>query len=321
MTRCWLIWVVAAALLVGGPALAQSDDGEADAEAKRLFGEARALMDKGEHEAACKLFEQSYDLSHGLGVQYNLAKCLATIGRTATARRHYLEVADVSERTGQPDRAAVARASADELTPRLTRLRIVLQEPVEGQIISLDGKPLTGAPPAEGIPVDPGVHMVHAVAPERQAWETEVTAKDAGVTIDVVVPALAASNGVPDEPPPVETDEGVGTQVVAGIAMGALGIAVLAAAGGTAIAAKMRDGDADAFCEEGGCRPEGLSLSNEARSLGDAATGLLIAGGVLAAAGLVVFLTAPSDEAEAATWMVAPSMGAEGAGLVALGRF
>jgi hypothetical protein len=42
------------------------------------------------------------------------------------------------------------------------------------------------------------------------------------------------------------------------------------------------------------CAEPGFTIRNQARSFGSASTGLIIAGGVLAGAGLVIVLTAPS---------------------------
>lgn len=316
----WSRWRAAALALVmtgAGPAFAQGP--KSTDEATRLFDEGMALMEAGHHQEACQKLQQSFDLVRGLGVEFNLARCYATIGRTATAHALLLEVADVSERTGQHDRAAVARARAAELEPKLIRLRVQVAEPVDGLVVSVDDVPLSVGALGEPRAVDPGHHTVTAVAPKREGWSTEMNAAGEGETLEVRVPALRATDASPSPRAP-RADEtpstGLGPQLIAGIVTGVVGVAVLAAAGGVAIAAKKRDGEADAFCDDSGCDQQGLDIVADARALGNVATGLVVAGGVLAGAGLVVMLTAPSDDdASAMRWELAPRIAPETGGM------
>jgi hypothetical protein len=107
--------------------------------------------------------------------------------------------------------------------------------------------------------------------------------------------------------------------VAAGV--GAVGLAGLGTALGFAISAKRTYDGAfpdDCMRTAGGvlCNERGREATDRAGRRADLATGLSIGGGVLAAVGLAVFLTAPWENVR-----VAPIAGAHELGLGAVGRF
>ncbi len=325
MVRPALVLLFMAVVLCVSPSFAQPapEGGEPVAEATRLFEEAKALMGRGEHERACGLFEESFALVRGIGVQYNLARCYATIGRTASALRHYGEVADVAQRTRQSERAEVARQRIVELEPRLIRLQIRVSEQTDELVVSLDGAPLASDELGSALPVDPGTHTVAAVAPERQGWSTEVDASVEGTTIQVVVPVLEQVTVGSGQP---ARDEGFWTgQAIGGLVIGAVGIVTMGVAVGVAFAAKSKDDEAATHCDAAGCDPQGIELNGDALRLGDMATGVFIAGSVLVGAGVVLLATSPltsgGGEDEASAWVLTPSVGPEGGGALLRGRF
>ncbi|MFO0554691.1 MAG: hypothetical protein U0271_40310 [Polyangiaceae bacterium] len=93
---------------------------------------------------------------------------------------------------------------------------------------------------------------------------------------------------VEDEPPALRATG------IAGVVLGGVGVALLGASLGVAIEGKSQYDDAIADpaneCVAGACNARGKGAVDDARALGDAATGLLVAGGVLAA-GFVTLLT------------------------------
>src|SRR5690606_2054720 len=111
-----------AVALLARPAAARPADSVAAAE--QLFAEGRALLARGQLEAACARFEASLALDPAVGTLLNLALCFEERGMLASAWARYREAADraARERMKQHERVAVQRAAA--LAPRLPRLLI-----------------------------------------------------------------------------------------------------------------------------------------------------------------------------------------------------
>lgn len=283
-------------------ALSAGAQSEADKErAAKLFEEGKALMEEKKYEQACEKFQSSYDLSRGVGAQYFLARCLTERGRTATAYRHFKEVAEISLRVGQQDRADVAKERIKELEPRLMKIRVEVPTPVPGLEVACDGKPLPEHQWGIALPYDPGTHYVTASAPGAAGWEQRIELSAEGTVTDIQVPALgtgAAADDDDDDDGPGGPESDSSTALLAsGIAIGGLGVIGLAVGGGMAGVAKSTYDDSDEFCDDTGCDQPGLDLVEDARSLGNGATAMFIVGGVLLAGGAtLVILGALQDD-------------------------
>lgn len=302
------VWVLASLCF---PAAAH---GQVD-EATALFEAGKKLFAEGKTEQACTRFQQSYDLVPGIGIQYNLARCYAKLGRSASAYRHFLEVADIAQRTGQLKRAGVARDQAAQLEPVLVRVRVRIRDASEGLVVSIDDAPLSQEELSAARPVDPGRHEIVAVAPERVRWSSTIDATKVGDTIEIEVPILEKV-----EPNIVrEEDGGLPSLTVAGIVVGVVGVAGLAASGVLAGLAVSRDADAEAFCAPEGCQPEGIDAGNDAARFADVASVLVVGGGVLAAVGVALViagLVSDEETTEAAPVAVVPMADGTGASIV-----
>jgi hypothetical protein len=112
---------------------------------------------------------------------------------------------------------------------------------------------------------------------------------------------------------------------VAGLALGGIGIAGLLAGGSFGILALIEHGDASGECIAGGsgvvCTPRGYARTRDAEHFATASTVGLAAGGVLFAAALTIYLTAPSPRASASSWSLSPLVGQREAGLGLRGSF
>lgn len=274
--------------------MAMSSGAEADEQTDRLatatslFEAGQELVREGRIDAACAKFEESYRLEAANGTLLNLADCYERQGRTATAWLTFRDVAGKSARTGQDKRAEVAQARAERLEPRLVRLRITLAEgAAAGTVVTRDGIELAAPSLGVPVPVDPGLHTVEATAPGHQPWRREITAREEG-TLEVVVPALDA------EQAPRESMHVLAIGGIVGMALGGgVGLAGLA----LGIAAKVEADGADCGIDNR-CSEPGLQTRADAVTLGNVGTGLGIAGIVLGSAGLVLWLTAPSEDVE-----------------------
>src|SRR5262249_5432470 len=154
-----------------------------------LFKEGRTLAAGGHYEDACPLFERSLKLDVGIGTKFNLADCYEHIGKTATARTLFLEVAALAHQSGQGDREQVAPDRAKALDAQVHTISISVKSSTPGLTLRRDGAVLEpeqwGAPQA----IDPGVHWIEATAPGKKRWRARVNVPRAGdVTLDV--PAL-----------------------------------------------------------------------------------------------------------------------------------
>ncbi len=285
---------LAALTCVAPAARAQSRDQAAAAQV--LFDEAFALAEAGRYAEACPKFEESQRLDPGMGTQFRLAECYEKTGRPASAWSTYLEVVQAARRAGIPEREAAALARAQALEPNLPRLSITLSPGASAtpgievrRNGALVGRQLLGKP----VPVDLGEQVILASAPGMRPFQARVVATG-GQTRDVVVPALVAA---PRPAAPPAPGDGGSTMRAAGVVVGGIGLAGVAVGVVLGLRAQATWDDALARCDGGErtrCRADGVDLGGDAGALADFATVAFIAGGAAVAAGVVLFVAAPS---------------------------
>ncbi len=273
-------------------------------------------MLKGSFAEACAKLERSEALDPGIGTQFNLARCYDLSGRLASAYAAYERVVAETHAAGQTSREAIARDLAAALEPRLAHLTLLirLDGMVPGLELSLDGtlvprRPETGR--GATLAVDPGTHVVTASAPGSQTWRSDVSITRDAQSVIVVVPPLvslfalapatdmtaaAASPGAGREAPLHEAPSGhARAQKIAAIALGALGVAGIGVGSYFGVESWSHASQATSECGQSGCDQAGFSLRSQARSDGDVSTVAFAIGAALVVAGVVVWLTAPSD--------------------------
>ena len=301
------------AILVGAwPAAAQTDEAAAEV----LFREAQALFAEGKFAEACPKFAASQRLDPGLGTLLNLARCYESEGRTASAWVAYVELLPLAERAEQDDRAGIARERIEALKPRLVRLQLEVGERPAGLEVAVDGEPMPPAVYGTAVPIDPGEHAVTARAPGFEGWSMRVRLDEEGKTVTVRIPNLEARTPAPAPPPPPPTPRPVSPAprpepvpeepsgggalpwMIAGGVVGGAGLVALGIGGAFAGMAASDwedaedDGCGDDFCPT----PDAQGTAEDAGAKADIATGLTIAGGVVAAAGLTLFLIGVLDD-------------------------
>lgn len=238
---------------------------------------------------------------------------------------------------------ADARKEVAALEPRIPSVTIVVKGAPSARV-TLDGTAVPGAVLGVPRPVDPGKHVVRAEANGFVAAQSAFTMAErknesvtltlerdraAGVeapksppAVAVKTPAGAPSSSGPTAPPatpeapqpPPKVSSGGSlrrTLGFVGLGVGGAGLILGAVTGGLAIP---KHNALDAAC------PTGLCTSKEASDVGSyhvltsLSTAGFIAGGVLAATGLVLVLTAPRRAAPASAGMT-PVLGAGFAGV------
>jgi hypothetical protein len=250
--------------------------------------------------------------------------------------------------------------AAAALEPRLPRLVIRVAAPVPGLGVLRDGAPVDGALLGTAMYVDPGEHTVTATAPGHAPFEATVRAveaQEATVEIPALAPAPAASAGegaggpgAPAGPggqdapggagPALETASGGGSPVglrahaarpagrtrrILGVSTGGAGVVALAAGLGVGWTAMSRWNDAfdQGLCDRDTrlCTPEGQAQADTARSRANLSNVLVGAGVVLAATGVVLYLSAPNAEPAERRARVVPVAGPDGLGFAVVGGF
>lgn len=340
---------LAALVLAGAPGHAADSEPKPNPEdaalAEALFKEARELMRKKDYAAACPKFSESYRLDPALGAQLNLASCHELEGKIATAWGEFSDAASRALRANDKTREKFARKKADALEPRLPRLVLSMDDPPKGLELSRDDATLRAASLGTPLPIDPGPHTIAAVAPGYKRWSESIEPRE-GQVVRVQIPALELEerpapevSGGPTPGPagpggPDVAEGGSSGRRMAGVVIGAVGLAGLAA-GGVFVgltASKKSAADDSGGCNNFRCDPEAYDDIETARTFANGANIALAAGGALVVVGGILILTtlgdAPPAEPAAARGTrrpsaisVLPAVGPDGGGVVARLRF
>jgi tetratricopeptide (TPR) repeat protein len=293
--------IIVALLLVPAIARAQAPDPQRAAAAQALFEQANEEMEKKRYSAACpKLEEVTRLVPDALGARMALAECYEGIGKLASAWSAYAMVEGLAAKANQAERAATAGKRAADLKPRLATLTIDLAgglDAISGLTITRDGVDVGKAQWGVAFPVDVGPHQISAVAPGYQPWKKsiEVIADGAGVALKIPMLRVDPAGPRNDAPAPAARPW-QRPLAVGALAAGGVSVAVGALLGGLAIA-KNKESNRSACNAHNQCTEAGLALRGKALALGTGSTATVVIGGVLAAGGLALLLTAPKDKA------------------------
>jgi len=329
--------IVAAALLAGAPAAAQSSD---PAAAQALFDDAKALMRSGDYAEACPKLEQSQRLDPGGGTLVALGLCYEGLGRTASAWTTWNLALSSARSEHRTDREAIALKHIPALEQKMPRARVVVTAPPASSLeVRRDGVAISSAEYGTAVPIDPGQHTFEATAPGKVPWKTLLVIPPEAKTYEVDVPALKDAAAAPSpstatspaSPPPAASPAPVGTAPAAASVAptppaasretapasagdstrtwawitGGVGVAALAAGGIFGLVASSKWSDAHQVCPNDLCTgskaaaavSEGTTAGHEA----DVATVLVGAGVVAVGVSAILFLTSGSGESTATT--------------------
>lgn len=288
-----------ALLFVPTPALAQASDPQVIATVQALFNQAVEEMGKKRYESACPRLEQATRmLPEAMGAKEMLAQCHEAAGKLASAWAQYGLLESMASRAGQSERATKAAAKAAELKPRLATLTVAVPDSVRalpGIVVARDGLAFAEALWGTALPVDTGEHVLLVTATGHRAWSSKIVVTEDGTHREMKVPLLEIE--VASTPPVAEVPASRSWQRPLGIAVAALGAVGLGTGGllaGLALGKKSASNEASHCDPRNTCDEIGLALRHQAVGLGNGATAALVAGGVLAAGGVVLLITAPS---------------------------
>jgi hypothetical protein len=321
---------ISAALLLVTVAICRDGFAGDVALAESLFRQGRALMDKGDYSTACVKLSESFSQDPATGTLLALAVCQDRAGQTASAWATYADVVARAKREGQFDREQAARQRLEALEPKLSHLTVELDPAIvslQGLALRRDGVAIGRGAWGVSAPVDPGEHLVEVTAPGKITWKTTVKVGLANDVVTVTVPPLA------DEPPALsrepardvpqtpKEESGVSPLRIVGLSMGGVGLVGL---GLSAYFGLHGDSKSDGHCDaSNGCDRFGIGKRNDAVSASNAATISLIAGGVLAAAGVTCFFIGGPKDANRGevSVQVTPAIAPGAGAMVVRGRF
>lgn len=302
------------------------------AAAESLFAEARALVEAGKYAEACPKFAASHRLDPGIGVLLNLGNCWEKTGKVASSWAAYREAMYAAQTAGQQERADVAAAQITALEPRLPRLTLTMDPASRppGLVVRRDGVELDEAVLGSPVVVDPGEHVIEASAPGRVPYRTTVISVEAAAR-SVEIPALAEVAGAAPIAPPLAPQREAGGdgggwsgQRTVGVVVGGVGVVGLVIGSITGAMTLSSWSTAEKGCGGIGptlqCTEAGDDAADDARGTATVSTISFIAGGLLVAGGVVLFLTAP-DGSDGTTAAIAPWVGPDVGGGALRGIF
>ena len=306
--------VVATSSLVAKRAAADVSP-EDQALATTLFKEARALLEAGKVSEACPKLVESQRLYPAGGTLLNLAVCHERDGKTATAWAEFREARLIAERDGRSDRLDLVDEHMKTLEPKLSKLVITVPSTADVADVEVraDEREVRRAAWGTAIPVDPGDHVIEAVAPGKKRWRTQVTVLPDADVKSVIVPDWEDEVGPappPVTPPPVTPPGALRPAPpdrTAALVVGGVGVASLAFGSYFGLRAIAKHNDSQDACTTNPCSRASLDLSDSAKTFADVSTVTFAVG--LAAIGVGVYLWLSNHEQRPLPAALAPGRG------------
>ncbi len=271
------------ALLAGAPsALAQSPPTADPKEMARSAGEdGLELYRAGKFAAAYERFAMAEQIAHSPVFVLWMARSKRGTHELLAAKRLLERVATEELAPTASSKWLTAQDEAkrelEALALKIPRVKLSASGAPPDAKLELDGN---AALPNQEIEVDPGAHTARASAPGRTPVSKSVVVEEGTTLVELRFEAASA-------PPP---DEGSLIPGAVMVGAGLLGIAggVVTGSYALVLAGEIADG-----CDGRSCLASDEGKAADADTLARASTGLFIAGGVIAAAGVVLLVVRP----------------------------
>jgi hypothetical protein len=279
----------------------------------------------GKYALASERLEKAYAVLRAPSLGLWAARALAKQGRLLAAVDRYAEVIRLEISGGDEAvqrRALVdAQAELEQLRAQLPSAVIVVRGAASTEFsLFIDGRRVSSQLAGELTPLDPGQHRIEIKARGHELSRTLVLAQGEQQQVTFEVPATAVAertakpgarhgdhrtpaNGNADERRPGSLRKTLGW---VSLSVGAAGLATGAITGGVVLS-KQSKLDRDPGCADKSCPhalEDDVSSYNTFRAV---STTAFIAGGVFAAAGLTLVLTAPHRTASQTALRVSPT--------------
>jgi hypothetical protein len=308
-------------LLNALPAHAQADEATTRASARQLGTAGVEAYQAGSYAKASEKLEKAFRILKAPTLGLWSARALKATGNYVQAAERYLEVTRLEVTGG--DVAVQKRAMVDAATeleslrPKIPNLTIELKGAAARDVsVKLDGVDISTDLIGEPQPVNPGPHsIVVSRGDEQVTARISLSEGDSKTSVLELKPATPDAAGAPaagesgpaSSPPSREASSGTDsasrpkastTRTLAWISLG-VGGAGLALGGITGILAlgKRKSIDDSENCNGDQCYPAEQPLADSYNSLRTWSSVGFIAGGALAATGVVLLLAGPSAQA------------------------
>lgn len=263
-------------------------------EARRKGEEALKLFGADRWEEARRLFREADKLYHAPTLELYAARCERKLGMLLEARATYehliAEVLPPNNPKPFLEAQEVAKEELEKLRPRIPIVKIVVKgvEPRSAKV-TVDGHAVSVI---EGnmTEVNPGNHRIEASVAGANPFVRYFGISEGGTkTIEL---ALSKGASTPSLQPQIEEPVSKGSLVPGGVLLGAGG-AGLAVGAVTGILAFNTVSEYRQRCEANHCLPADAEKGDSAKLLGNISTAAFVAGGALAATGVVLLLVRP----------------------------
>lgn len=309
-SRLWRSVSLSLALSLAS-AVAAAEDAATRQAARKLAEDGVAALQSGDTATALQKLEKAHQMLKVPSVALWSARALSKKGLLVEAAERLREVARLPS-SGDAAVQAQARHDAErelaELTPRIPNLVIdVVNAEPSAVTVTLDGAPVPSALLGEDRPVNPGTHRVLGATGDEQVTVDVVLAESERKRTELrfaakTVAPIASPGAAPAVPAvPAELSSAGPQRTLAYVALGA-GAAGLVLGGVTGALAlsKKSSLDDDPACAGDLCTYEAEDDVNSLRTLRTVSSIGFIAGGVLAATGVVLLVTAKPSSAQGA---------------------
>jgi hypothetical protein len=261
-----------------------------------------------------------------------LARAQVGLGKFVEANENYQRIIREGVPAGAPGSFRMALQDAQReikaVTPKLAWVTVTLKEPAAG-VVTVDGVELPKAAMDVKRAFNPGSHVLKASADGYRPTTTTIDVKEGeskAVTLALdaaqgSAPATTATTPAPETDPgaPVASADVSATASPAGsrqrtfgfigLGVGGVGLVVGGIAGLVAVG---RHSTLETECPTGKCAPSGQTTIDSFRSMATVSTMGFVIGGLFAAGGGVLLLTAPREQQ---TGVVRPYVGLGNAGV------
>jgi hypothetical protein len=317
------------ALFSSVPALAaprQTPTAKDKADARALATDGRKALREKRWVDAIGALKKAERLDPGPALEVDLAQAQIGAGKLVEASKTLALAAASSDASaaGKKARDAAKKALAD-LGPRVPTLKLVVRgAPAEKVTATLDGSEVDAS---SDIPLNPGDHSVEASAPGfgSAAKDLHVDEGEHPRVALALAPRGDAGATSADASSTPSTSATSGSRVPGVIVtmVGGAGLVAGAIFGARAVSAANA---AKAFCSNDVCPASVAGNVDQSKTDGNLATGLLVAGGAVTVAGIVLTVVAPGGAAvksddDGSSARVVPWIGPGLAGAGVRGRF
>lgn len=297
-----------------GRAGAQPSDDVTRSAARALGYSGVEAFQRGDFETASDRLEKAYTVLRVPSLGLWSARALVKLGKLVEASGRYLEVTTLEVSGGdvevQQQSQSEAKVELDELAARIPTLVVQLDGALPSETtVMLGGRPLSTPLVGEQLSLNPGRHVVEA-RHGKDLQTGEVTLQEGQHETLVlrfaapapVAPPVAVAPVAPVVAPPADSGRTGSGQRTVGYALligGAAGVVFGGVTG--AIAMSKWSGLKDDGCDDGRCPTEGGPSSGDVDSyngMRSLSTIGFVAGGALAAGGVVLLVTAPSQKSQ-----------------------